>query len=170
MHSLLVSTALGEFTVSLHSLNAPETCDYFVSLAERGELDTGGIFRVVADDKGDQQIEQPIHVVQLGTGKGFDEPRSHIKHESTDLSGLSHHQWTVSAARFAPGELYASFFVCMDNEPELDFGGSRQPDGLGFAAFGKISAGFSTLRKLYAKAGPGELLDRPIDVSTVEAR
>ncbi len=44
-------------------------------------------------------------------------------------------------ARDKPGTATSSFFFCIDDQPELDFGGRRNPDGQGFAAFGRVVAG-----------------------------
>jgi peptidyl-prolyl cis-trans isomerase A (cyclophilin A) len=37
----------------------------------------------------------------------------------------------------------------MRDEPALDEGGARNPDGLGFAAFGTVVQGFEHLRRLF---------------------
>jgi peptidyl-prolyl cis-trans isomerase A (cyclophilin A) len=39
--------------------------------------------------------------------------------------------------------------VCMRDEPALDEGGARNPDGLGFAAFGSVVEGFEHLQRLF---------------------
>jgi peptidyl-prolyl cis-trans isomerase A (cyclophilin A) len=78
---------------------------------------------------------------------------------------LRHLRGTVSLARFLPGAVYHSFFVCMRDEPALDQGGARNPDGLGFAAFGQVVRGFEHLHRLYlehARTERGEYLDAPI--------
>ncbi len=143
------------------------TCQYFIEHCQRRTLDGGSIFRILAPCNDAQEPSPHIQVVQLGTRLGLHQPREHIVHESTALSGLHHERWSVSAARFAPGEVYGSFFVCMRDEPELDFGGARQRDGLGYAAFGHVERGHETLLKLYASAQDQPELDRPIRVDCV---
>ena len=39
-------------------------------------------------------------------------------------------------AREAPNSATCSFFICIKEQPELDYNGARNPDGFGFAAFG----------------------------------
>ena len=55
----------------------------------------------------------------------------------------------------------------MRHEPELDFGGSRQPDGQGFAAFGRVIDGFDTLERIYRRAELGEMLTNGIPIYEV---
>jgi peptidyl-prolyl cis-trans isomerase A (cyclophilin A) len=88
-----------------------------------------------------------------------------IRHETTGATGLRHTRGTVSLARFAPGAVYHSLFVCMRDEPSLDQGGARHPDGLNFAAFGYIARGFEHLKHLFDGHAMGpEYPDRPLQV------
>lgn len=41
------------------------------------------------------------------------------------------------------------FFICIGDQPELDFGGKRNPGGQGFAAFGKVIGGMDIVRKIH---------------------
>ena len=65
---------------------------------------------------------------------------------------------TVSMARFEPGSASGSFFFCVDDQPELDYGGARYADGLGFAAFGRIVEGRETLTAIFNMAEEQEYL------------
>ena len=47
---------------------------------------------------------------------------------------------------------------------ELDYGGRRHPDGLGFAAFGRVVAGFSTFEAILKRAEATEYLTRRIRI------
>ena len=40
------------------------------------------------------------------------------------------------------------FLHCVGAQPELDFGGKRNPDGQGFAAFGRVVKGMDVVRRL----------------------
>ena len=91
-----------------------------------------------------------------------------ITHETTGMTGLRHRRGTVSLARFAPGAVYHSLFVCMRDEPGLDEGGSRQPDGQGFAAFGSVVEGFEHLAHFFDEnADAAEYLERPVVMHSV---
>lgn len=146
---------------------APKTCRYFCNVITDGELDSAAVFRVLDDHTEQNLSDSTISIVQFGHGDGLNAPRTHIKHEDTRQSGRSHRRWTVSAARYEPGELYASFFVCMRDEPDLDHGGPRHPDGQGFCAFGEVIAGFDVLNLLHGEAGRSELLAPPRRVDAI---
>lgn len=165
---LRVITGLGSFTVALAARHAPRTCDYFLSLARQGTLANGAIFRITTVGNRPADIDHPIHIVQVGTRNGLNESRVRIPHEDTNMSGLRHRRWTVSASRFEPGELYASFFVCLRDEPALDAGGGRRADGKGYAAFGSVIEGANILESIYARAETNEVLEKPIAIQRVD--
>ncbi|MFC6217893.1 peptidylprolyl isomerase [Pelomonas aquatica] len=82
--------------------------------------------------------------------------------------GLRHRDGTVSMARGAPGTAAAEFFVCIGDQPELDYGGHRNPDGQGFAAFGRVVQGMEVVRALHARAGAKQWLRTPIAIGPVQ--
>ncbi|MEM1263787.1 MAG: peptidylprolyl isomerase [Pseudomonadota bacterium] len=167
MPRLAISLAIGRFDVELDASRAPQTCAYFADLARAGELAKGSVFRIT-DDTNQRERDVPIHVVQFGLTNAMAAPRMAVAHEATNETGLHHSRWAVSAARFDAGHLYGSFFVCLRDEPALDYGGRRQPDGLGFAVFGHVVAGFDTIRALHRVAGPSEMLEHPIPVTDAQ--
>jgi len=166
-NTLVCASRLGEFSVLLQDQSAPATCEYFRNLVRTGALADASVFRIVADCNEQTGDECPIHIVQVGPLQNLFGVRHPIVHESTHDTGLSHLKWTVSAARFDSGELYGSFFVCMRDEPELDFGGKRQPDGDGFAAFGRVIEGFETLQQVFQHAEADEMLAHPIPIQSI---
>lgn len=164
---LTVQTAAGQFHINLFDNDAPHTCQYFRRLVGNGMLDDGAVFRITTAANYDSSDEPPIEVIQIGTPLGLDEPRQCIPHESTSTTGLLHRQYTVSASRFGPGELYGSFFICMRDEPALNYGGERHVDGLGYAAFGEVVAGQKVLERIYDSAGADEVLSTPIPLHEI---
>ena len=99
----------------------------------------------------------------LPAAKGFPA----IDHETTEMTGLRHLDGTVSMARSKPGSATSSFFICIGPQPELDFGGRRNPDGQGFAAFGRVVGGMDVVRTIHALPSKGQQLDPPIKILTV---
>jgi peptidyl-prolyl cis-trans isomerase A (cyclophilin A) len=51
-------------------------------------------------------------------------------------------------ARGAPDSATSGWFICINDQPSLDFGGNRNPDGQGFAAFGRVISGTDVVRKI----------------------
>lgn len=162
-----VSTSLGSFQIAI-SEQAPETSNYFFDLAKQGALDQAKVFRITTDQNQSHNTEQPIEVVQIGGDKGLGEKLEKIPHENTGISNLRHKKWVVSTARFQPGEVYKSFFICMRDEPELDMGGSRVEDRLGFAAFGEVVSGFSVVESIFSKAEDDEFLVDLIHIDSIK--
>jgi peptidyl-prolyl cis-trans isomerase A (cyclophilin A) len=169
MLSFTFTTPVGNFSILLDTRRAPATCDYFRRLADDATFADAGVFRITAEANRDPDDRCPIDVVQVGPERTVFASRHPIEHESTRRTGLTHTRWTVSAARFDLGELYGSFFVCMRDEPELDYGGRRQPDGQGFAAFGRVMSGFDTLEKIYARAESSEMLRSAIPIELLSS-
>jgi hypothetical protein len=60
------------------------------------------------------------------------------------------------------GTAQDSFSICIGDQPELDFGGKRNPDGQGFAAFGKLVKGVDVVRKIHASSAEGQQLSPPV--------
>jgi len=94
-------------------------------------------------------------------------PRPPIAHETTRQTGLRHLDGTVSMARAQPGTANSEFFVCVGDQPALDFGGGRQPDGQGFAAFGRVVEGMDVIRAVHARGEADQYLAQPIRVLSV---
>ena len=65
-------------------------------------------------------------------------------------------------ARSTPDTARDSFSICVGDQPALDFGGTRQPDGQGFAAFGQVVRGMDVVRKIQMGPANGETLTPPI--------
>ena len=55
-------------------------------------------------------------------------------------------------------ESSSEFFICLGEQPELDFGGKRNPDGQGFAAFGKVIEGMDVVKKIQSQPQDGQYL------------
>ena len=70
-------------------------------------------------------------------------------------------------ARNEPGSASSEFFICIGDQPELDFGGKRNPDGQGFAAFGKVIRGIDIVRKIQNQPAKGQWLYPEIVINEV---
>jgi peptidyl-prolyl cis-trans isomerase A (cyclophilin A) len=167
--SAVIDTALGPIGVLLEPGRAPVSAGDFLKYVDRGLYAGGAFYRTVRPD--DDPTPVKIEVVQGGL---TDESRflAPITHEPTNQTGLRHRNGTISIARGEVGTGTAgAFFVCIGDQPELDFGGKRNPDGRGFAAFGHVTSGMELIRKMGAlkTQGPpssagGELIASPVPI------
>ena len=67
-------------------------------------------------------------------------------------------------ARDGPDTATSDFFICLGAQPELDFGGKRNPDGQGFAAFGHVVRGLDVVRAIQKSPAEGQSLKPPVKI------
>ena len=163
-----VSTALGDFTVEVDTAHAPISSADFLAYVDRGLLDGQSVYRIVTMANQPPTVPARIEVVQfgwLGASPGDPPPLPPIAHEPTSMTGLRHLDGTISMARLAPGTASAAFFICIGDQPSLDFGGARNPDGQGFAAFGQVVDGMDVLHRIFARAESTDRMQHPIAIT-----
>ncbi|MGH9673872.1 MAG: peptidylprolyl isomerase [Bryobacteraceae bacterium] len=51
--------------------------------------------------------------------------------------------------RATPDSATSGFVISIGDQPELDFGGRRNPDGQGFAVLGRVTSGMGVARKIH---------------------
>ena len=153
--------------------HAPVTGGNFLKYVDQKMYDGGRFHRAV---RLDNQIRKDvkIEVVQAGrdperakTEQGF----GPIPLERTSVTGLRHVDGALSMARTGPDTATSDFFICVGDQPSLDFGGPRNSDGQGFAAFGRVTAGMDVVRKIHAGATDDrEHLVQPVVIRRVHRR
>jgi peptidyl-prolyl cis-trans isomerase A (cyclophilin A) len=162
-----VSTSMGEIVIELYPERAPSTVANFLRYVDAGHYDGGQFHRTVrADNQPDDSVR--IEVVQASVdsargGEGFPP----IALERTSVTGLRHLDGTVSMARGGPDSARSSFFVCIGDQPSLDFGGRRNPDGQGFAAFGRVVEGMDVVRRIQRSPAQAQQLVPPVRITAV---
>lgn len=167
MSRVRIETALGGIEVQVSEDQAPASAGYFLADVRAGRYDGSSFFRIVTLSNQRAERHRKIAVVQGGLKCERADIPPAIPHETTAMTGLRHLKGTVSLARFAPGAVYHSFFICMRDEPALDFGGARHPDGQGFAAFGRVMQGFDVVERIFSRAEVQEYLENKIAIERV---
>ena len=162
-----IETELGAMVIEVSEDRAPASAAYFLADVRAGALDGTSFFRIVTLDNQDAEPHRRIEVIQGGLKHQASDLPPVIPHETTAATGLKHLKGTVSLARFAPGAVYHSFFVCLRDEPALDFGGARHPDGQGFAAFGRVLAGFDVVERIFARGEAEEYVKDAVRIARV---
>ena len=164
MSRVRIETELGDLEIEVFDQQAPASAGYFLSDVRAGRYDGSSFFRIVTLSNQSAEKHRRIAVIQGGLRHEREDLPPVIPHETTAMTGLNHLKGTVSLARFAPGAVYHSFFICLRDEPALDLGGARHPDGQGFAAFGRVAEGFDTVQRIFARAEQGEYLTNGIAI------
>ena len=163
-----IETDSGKIIAELYPDKAPITCANFIRYIENNKFEGANFYRVV---RMDNQPNNDIKIEVIQGGLGFDveeSPYPSIIHETTELTGLKHMDGTISMARAEPGTASSEFFICIGNQPELDFGGKRNPDGQGFAAFGKVTEGMDIVKKIQNMPADGQMLIITVPIIKIE--
>ena len=165
----VVTTELGKFTVEVSPRKAPISAKNYLAYVDGGYLNGGSVYRIVAPKNQGDDVAYKIAVVQWGLGPEHEDkpPFPPIAHEDTRATGLKHLNGTISMARREPGSATSEFFICIGDQPELDFGGHRNPDGQGFAAFGQVVEGMDVVMAIYGRAEDQGVLKHRIAISNV---
>src|SRR5262249_49391705 len=161
---VLIQTEKGDIEVELNAAHAPITVANFLKYVDGKFYDGGRFHRTVKpDNQPDNKIK--IEVIQAGINPDKTKQESAaIKLERTRDTKLSHNDGTISMARDAPDTATSDFFICIGDQPELDFGGKRNPDGQGFAAFGRVVKGMDVVKKIQAAPAEGQTLTPPVKI------
>ena len=159
----VIETEKGDITFEVYPEKAPVTVANFIKYFKQGNFDSANFFRVVRLDN------QPDDSIRIEVIQGLFVPEERtldpIEHETTEMTGILHKDGVVSMARFGPGTASYSFFICVNDQPQLDFGGMRNPDGQGFATFGKVIDGMDVVREIQAGETDHQTLKDPVVIS-----
>ena len=171
-----VQTELGDIVVEVDQAKAPATAANFLRYVDAGHYDGGQWHRTL---KMDNQPESPVKIEVIQAAVNPDRAKDGfppIALERTNKTGLLHKDGAISMARGAPDSATSGWFICINDQPSLDFGGARNPDGQGFAAFGRVVSGMDVVRKIQnASSSPNrttnteaQKLTPPIKIIKVE--
>lgn len=150
-----LDTDAGRMVLELELERAPLTVCNFLSYVTDGDYEGGSFFRTVVSQT--NANPNPIDVIQAATPRGADDTlRPPVPLERTRDTGLGHLAGTVSMARDGPDTATSSFFIVTHDTPSLDYGGGRNPDGQGFAAFGRLVEGLDVARRIQMSSADAE--------------
>jgi peptidyl-prolyl cis-trans isomerase A (cyclophilin A) len=146
-------TELGPITLEIYLSQAPQSAGSFLKFIDEDLYQDGGFYRVVSPENDNGQ--PLISVIQGGLLQDT-ESLPPVPLETTRMTGILHQDGVISLARGAPDSgSGAAFFICIGAQPSLDFGGKRNADGLGFAAFGKVIEGMDVVRAIHGQDADG---------------
>ena len=155
---VVFETELGNIELAVDAGRAPATSANFLAYVDAGHYDGGVFHRTV---KPDNQPQSPVKIEVIQGGPGAQKQKGErppIRLERTSQTGLKHLNGTLSMARAGADTATSDIFICIGDQPELDFGGKRNPDGQGFAAFGQVTAGMDVVKKIQQAPAEGQTL------------
>jgi peptidyl-prolyl cis-trans isomerase A (cyclophilin A) len=157
-----LETEAGRILLEVDTARAPATAANFLRYVDAGAYANGHFHRSVKpDNQPDDRIK--IEVIQASAAPGARRFAA-IPLERTSKTGLRHLDGTLSMARAAPDSATSDIFICVGAQPELDFGGQRNPDGQGFAAFGRVLEGMDVVRRIQQSKAQGQRLTPPVRI------
>jgi peptidyl-prolyl cis-trans isomerase A (cyclophilin A) len=166
-----IETNLGFIFLAIDTAHAPVTAANFLKYVDGGFYDGGRFHRATrADDYTAAPPNRPMMEIIQG---GINPDRKSaafqpIPLERTSVTGLKHVRGTVSMARGTGADTATSdFFILLDDQPSLDFGGKRFDDGQGGAAFGRVISGMDVVKKIQQQPVEGQNLTPPVAIVAV---
>jgi peptidyl-prolyl cis-trans isomerase A (cyclophilin A) len=162
--AVLLHTEAGDIRVEMDAERAPKTVANFLRYVREGFYN-GGVFHrtVTPDNQPNNRVK--IEVIQAGPNPADKRPQyAPVPLERTSVTGLRHVDGAISMARDGPDTATSDFFICIGDQPELDFGGKRNSDGQGFAAFGRVTTGMDVVRRIQRAPANGQTLTPPIRI------
>ena len=186
MIKICIETGWGNLLAELYDKQAPRTTAHFLAYVDEGHYDGASIYRTARRDNVVAGLDGAmIEVIEggyynpyyenilragLAPGQVYEDelaPKgTHptIMVETTAETGIKHLDGVLSMGRTSPDMVDDCFFICVGNQPELDYGGARSGDGLGFSAFGRIVSGMDLVRKINKSSSQGQKLLEDVPV------
>ncbi len=167
---VLIETEAGDIEAEIYTDKAPLTGGAFLRYVDSGYYRHCNFYRILND------VNQPSNapkseLIQGGLWKSDYQKASTlpgIPHESTQQTGILHTNGTLSMARVEPGTAGAEFFICVGDQKGFDFGGENNPDGLGYAAFGRVVKGMNVVNTIYNRRENDQAFTPPVLIINIK--
>jgi peptidyl-prolyl cis-trans isomerase A (cyclophilin A) len=167
--TVVMATTMGNIHIDLEKDKAPITVANFLRYVDAKRFDNITFYRAMKISE-----DGKYGLMQAGLKNSPKLLYKPIAHESTQTTGLSHLDGSISMARLDPGTATADFFFVLGDLKSLD----AKADGSdpGYAVFGRVTEGLSLLRQMLdlprsEDAGDGsmkgQMLSQPVKVLTV---
>lgn len=167
---VVISTGFGDIEAEIYTDKAPKTATAFLRYVDSGLYNRSYFYRVLTVDN--QPSDAPkAKLIQGGiwkTNAAKSTALPGIPHETTQQTGIKHTDGVLSMARLAPGTATTEFFICVGNQPGFDFGGVNNPDGQGYAAFGKVVKGMDIVKKIYDQPEYDQAFNPPVGIISIK--
>ncbi|WP_373070078.1 FG-GAP-like repeat-containing protein [Gemmatimonas sp.] len=161
---VVIETTRGTITALIDSAGAPISATNFLRYVDSLAYDGGRFHRAVTMQNQPSDTVR-IEVIQAGANASRVGARfAPVPLERTRDTGLRHRDGTLSMARGGPDSATSDFFICLGDQPALDFGGHRNLDGQGFAAFGIVTSGMDIVRAIQRSPVTAQAITLPVQI------
>jgi peptidyl-prolyl cis-trans isomerase A (cyclophilin A) len=167
---VVIQTQAGDIEIELYPRQAPRTVAAFLSYVDSGFYKRSCFYRIL-NEENQATGADPSELIQGGIwrtnhAKAVSLPG--VPHETTQQTHILHTDGVISLARQAPGTATTEFFICVGDQPGFDFGGHNNPDGQGYAAFGKVIKGMDIVRAIYAMPENDQSFTPPVTIKDIK--
>jgi peptidyl-prolyl cis-trans isomerase A (cyclophilin A) len=167
---VIIQTQAGDIEVELYPKMAPKTVAAFLSYVDSGFYKKSCFYRIL-NEENQATGADPSELIQGGIwrtnhAKAVSLPG--VPHETTQMTHIYHKDGVISLARQAPGTATTEFFICVGDQPGFDYGGRNNPDGQGYAAFGKVVKGMDVVRAIYAMPEEDQSFTPPVLIKDIK--
>ena len=163
-----LKTGAGMIVLELYPDRAPITVANFLRYVKGRRYDGVDLYRAVrtpgAPDTG---------FIQGGVQNDPKRVLPPIKLEPTSVTGLHHHEGTITMARSTPNSANSDFVIMVGDAAYMDANPSAPGDNLGYAAFGQVVGGMDVVKTILAAPTggkprnpvmQGQILDPPVKI------
>jgi peptidyl-prolyl cis-trans isomerase A (cyclophilin A) len=166
---VIIQTRAGDIEVELYPRQAPKTAGAFLSFVDSGFYRNGSFYRVLNQDNQvtGAAISQLIQGGIWKTNHSKAVSIAGVPHETTRQTQIQHKNGVISLARSEPGSATTEFFICVGDQPGFDYGGENNPDGQGYAAFGKVVKGMDIVHLIYDRPENNQSFTPPIPIFNI---
>ena len=166
---VVIQTQAGDIVVELYPRQAPRTVAAFLSYVDSGFYKKCCFYRIL-NEENQATGSDPSQLIQGGIwrtnhAKAVSLPG--VPHEPTQQTHILHTDGVISLARQAVGTATTEFFICVGDQPGFDYGGKNNPDGQGYAAFGKVVKGMDVVRAIYGMPEEDQSFTPPVLIKNI---
>jgi len=149
-----IETYYGDIIVELYPDKAPKTVAAFLSYVDSGYFKNTTFYRVLKKEDQAMNIAK-TQLIQGGLWQTKFKKQQTIPGiplETTRQTGILHKEGVISLARNEDANSgNTEFFICMDDEPDYDYGGDASPDKKGYTTFGKVIDGMKYVKEIHGQ-------------------
>lgn len=166
-----IETYYGDIIVELYPDKAPKTVAAFLSYVDSGYYKNTSFYRVLKKEDQAMNVGKS-ELIQGGLWQRkfkLQQTIPGIPLETTKQTGILHQYGVISLARNAdPNSGNTEFFICLDDEPDYDYGGDASPDKKGYVTFGKVIEGMQYVRQIHSQPDTNTTFVPPIKILNIK--
>lgn len=169
--TIAIETYYGDIIVELYPDKAPKTVAAFLSYVDSDFYKNTSFYRVLKKEDQSMNVAK-TQLIQGGLWQtNFKKQQTipGIPLETTKETGILHIEGVISLARNEDANSgNTEFFICMDDEPDYDYGGDASPDKKGYVTFGRVIEGMKYVKQIHSQPDFETNFNPPIKIINIK--